>query len=90
MSTTKPKAPRKRKEYASARERFVVLGTDRTKRAIASIERIGNLSSAAYEYDDADVRKIVSALAVALERTEQRLVNRSKAPEPTFSLDGGK
>lgn len=84
------KTPRKKREYASNRERFVVLGTDRTKSAIKAIDRLGNLSSPSHEYGEADVTKIMDALVAAITRTEHRLRNRTKAAEPTFSLTDGK
>ena len=55
------------------RRKFRVLAEGRTNRAIDAIARIGNLSNRhSYEFDDAEVRKIIRALRDAVAAVEGR------------------
>ena len=54
-------------------ERFRTLAESRTNKAIEAISRIGNLSNRQiYDYDDAEVKKIVRALRDAVAMVESR------------------
>ena len=58
---------------ASRRDKFVKLAEGRTQAALSAIRKIGNLSNKrAYEYDDADVKKIVRALREAISDVERK------------------
>jgi hypothetical protein len=55
------------------RQRFRALAEARTNKAIDAIARIGNLSNRQiYEYDEAEVRKIIRALRDAVSSVEAR------------------
>ena len=55
------------------RENFVRLAEGRTRVALDAIRKIGNLSNRhAYEYTDADVKKIAKALRDATAELEMR------------------
>jgi uncharacterized protein YceH (UPF0502 family) len=67
------------------RQRFVKLAEGRTQEALNAIRKIGNLSNKrAYEYTEADVRKMVKALRDAVSDIERKL--DSSGPEPTSSF----
>lgn len=55
------------------REKFRELAENRTNRAIEAILRIGNLSNRQiYEWDDAEVKKVLRALREAVNSVEGR------------------
>jgi hypothetical protein len=55
------------------RQRFRDLAESRTNKAIEAISRIGNLSNRQiYEFEDAEVRKIIRALKDAVVKVEGR------------------
>jgi hypothetical protein len=55
------------------RKKFRELAENRTNRAIESIARIGNLSNrSSYEFDEADVKKIIRALRDSISGVEAR------------------
>jgi hypothetical protein len=55
------------------REKFVQLAEGRTQSALDAIRKLGNLSNRrAYEFEDADVRKITKALREAVSDLEKR------------------
>lgn len=82
MSTEIVKIERSTSDSLSAkREKFVELAEKRTVNAIRAIRVIGKLSNRnAYDYDDADVAKIVKALNNEIESLKTRM-NRSGRPE---------
>ena len=60
------------------RKKFRELAENRTNKAIEAIARIGNLSNRQiYEWDDAEVKKVVKALREAVSSVE----NRFEAPK---------
>lgn len=62
-------------------EKFRELAESRTNKALDAVARIGNLSNRAlYEWDDAEVRKVVKALKDAVSEVEARFASpRGKA-----------
>lgn len=55
------------------REKFVELAEARVSRALKDMQLVGNLSNrSAYEFTDADVRKIFAALQKGLESAKAR------------------
>ena len=55
------------------REKFRELAESRTTKALDAISRIGNLSNRqVYEYEDAEVKKIMRALRDAVAEVEAR------------------
>ena len=55
------------------REKFIRLAEGRTEAALNAIRKIGNLSNKrAYDYDEADIRKITKALRDAINEVEGR------------------
>lgn len=68
------------------RENFVRLAEGRTQVALDAIRKLGNLSNRrAYEYSDADIRKIAKALKEAVTDLEKRFGPSSESGE-TFKL----
>ena len=70
------------------RSKFVQLANQRVTKALDQIRLIGNLSnSAAYEFTDEDVRKIIKALQKATDTAGARFSQTGSASNQTFSLD---
>lgn len=71
---------------AEKRQSFVRLAEGRTQVALDAIRKLGNLSNRrAYEYSDADIRKIAKALKEAVTDLEKRFGPASESNE-TFKL----
>jgi hypothetical protein len=69
------------------RSKFVELAESRTVNAIRSIRVIGKLGNkSAYEYDEADVKKIVSALSKEVDALKARLAQKRSKGEVEFKL----
>jgi hypothetical protein len=69
------------------RGKFVALAESRTVNAIRAIRVIGKLGNkTAYEYDDGDVKKIISALSKEVDALKARLSQKSKKSEVEFKL----
>lgn len=68
------------------RENFVRLAEGRTQNALDAIRKLGNLSNRrAYDYTEADIRKIAKALRDAVSDLEKRFGPSNEATE-TFKL----
>ena len=69
------------------RAKFVELAEARVNRALKDFQLIGNLSNrSAYEFTDADVRKMFGALQRALEGAKARFSKQSEASGGEFRL----
>jgi hypothetical protein len=69
------------------REKFVQLAENRTRNAIKAIRVIGKLGNKhAYEYTDADVRKIVGALSKEVESLRTRMTSSGGKETIEFKL----
>jgi hypothetical protein len=69
------------------REKFVKLAEGRVQQALTAIRKIGNLASKrSYEYDEADVRKMMRALKEAIGDVERRFDPSSGPGQKTFKL----
>lgn len=80
MSDRKTKA-------AGKREKFRQLAESRTNRAIDAITRIGNLSNRQiYEWEEAEVKKIVRALREAINAVESRFESPKSKMAGNFKL----
>lgn len=72
---------------STKREKFVKLAESRTVNAIKAIRVIGKLGNRnAYEYDDADVRKIVKALNNEIEALKNRMSSTKASDGVDFKL----
>ena len=82
--------PVKEKQASSQREKrnkFVQLAERRTINAISAIRVIGKLGNRAhYEYDDGDVKKIVSALAKEIDALKARMTDKAGKVSVEFKL----
>jgi hypothetical protein len=68
------------------REKFVRLAEGRTQIALDAIRKLGNLSNRrAYEFNEADVKKITKALRDAVSDLEKRF-GATGEPTETFKL----
>lgn len=68
-------------------KKFRDLAESRTNRAMESIRRIGNLSNRhLYEWEDAEVRKIVKALKDAVVEVERKFSAPKLTREKNFKL----
>jgi hypothetical protein len=75
------------KSARDKRAKFVNLAESRTVNAIRAIRVIGKLGNrSAYEYDDADVRKIISALSKEVDALRARLSQKSSKADVEFKL----
>ncbi len=80
-----PKTSSKRIE--DKRAKFVDLAESRTINWIRAIRVIGKLGNkSAYEYDDADVKKIISALSKEVDALKAPLAQKSSKAEVEFKL----
>lgn len=69
------------------REKFVQLAESRTVNAIKAIRVIGKLGNKShYQYDDADVKKIVSALTKEIEALKARMTEQGGRVTVEFKL----
>lgn len=69
------------------REKFVQLAQSRTVNAIRAIRVIGKLGNKShYDYNEADVKKIVSALNKEIEALKVRLGDKTGRDEVGFTL----
>ena len=69
------------------REKFVKLAEGRTQLALDAIRKIGNLSNRrAYEFDEADVKKITKALRDAASELERKFGSTAASGKDTFKL----
>ena len=69
------------------REKFVQLAESRTSNAIRAIRVIGKLGNKShYQYDDADVKKIVNALGKEIEALKARMSEQSGKAVVEFKL----
>jgi hypothetical protein len=83
--STEPRARAKRTE--DKRAKFVELAESRTINAIRAIRVIGKLGNkSAYEFDDADVKKIISALSKEVDALRARLGQKGNKGEVEFKL----
>jgi hypothetical protein len=81
------KKPTKRANTGAKRDKFRELAENRTNNALIAIGRIGNLSNRQlYEYDDAEVRKIVKALKDAVGEVEGRFASPKGRADGRFKL----
>ena len=63
-------------ESGDKRQRFRKLAESRTNKAIEAISRIGNLSNRQiYDFEDAEVRKVIRALRDAVSAVEGRFAS---------------
>jgi hypothetical protein len=70
------------------RKKFVEIAEKRTINAIKTIRVIGKLGNKAhYEYDETDIRKIVSALNKEIETLRNRLSQTKGKEEIDFRLE---
>jgi hypothetical protein len=78
------KLPRSSKEK---RDKFRDLAVKRTNRALESIGRVGNLSNRQlYEWEEAEVRKVIKALKDAVSEIETRFASPKSKSEGKFKL----
>jgi hypothetical protein len=75
------------RNVSERREKFIRLAENRTRNAIKAIRVIAKLGNkSAYEYDDADVRKIVGALNRELEALKTRMSSSGSKEAIDFTL----
>ncbi|NCN85614.1 MAG: hypothetical protein GW808_11565 [Sphingomonadales bacterium] len=68
------------------REKFIKLAEGRTTSALAAIRKLGNLSNRrAYDFDEADVKKIIKALREAVSELESKF-SSSNSSTDNFKL----
>jgi ribosomal protein L7/L12 len=75
------------KGKAAKRQKFVALAQSRTVNAIKAIRVISKLGNrSAYEYTEADVKKIASALSREIEAMRARMLRSGGKETVDFSL----
>lgn len=78
---------RTRSDMNQRRSNFVRLAEARTNKAIKSVRAIGNLSNrSSYEFSEADVRDIVSALNKEIATLKSRFEHTSSGASQEFKL----
>lgn len=69
------------------RQKFIRLAEGRTQSALDAIRKLGNLSNRrAYDYSDADIKKIVKALRDATSDIERKFGSSSGEVSDNFKL----
>lgn len=69
------------------RDKFIELAESRVERTLKDIQLIGNLSNkSAYEYSEADVKKIFSALQQAINISKSRFSTELEVQNGEFKL----
>ena len=69
------------------REKFVLLAESRTKNAIRAIRVIAKLgNTSAYEYSEADVKRIAGALSKEIEALKSRMLSTGSKEAIDFKL----
>lgn len=69
------------------REKFIGLAEARVNKALKDIQLLGNLSNrSAYEFSEADVRKIFNTLQKALDSAKGRFTKESESSGGGFRL----
>jgi hypothetical protein len=76
------------KSKAEKRDKFVELAESRTINAIKAIRVIGKLGNrSAYEYSEADVKKIASALTREIDALKARMLQSGSKESVDFTLE---
>ena len=76
-----------RSTESAKREKFRELAQGRTNKALDAIVRIGNLSNRSlYEWDEAEVRKVIKALKEAVSEVEARFASPKGKVSAKFKL----
>ncbi len=74
-------------ELSEKRRKFRTLAEKRTNKALEAIGRIANLSNRQiYQYEEAEVRKIVKVLRDAVSAVEDRFASPRTRPSGSFKL----
>lgn len=69
------------------RDNFVRLAEARVNRALREIRLIGNLSNrAAYEFEEADIRRVFGALQKGLDAAKSRFTDAENGSASAFKL----
>lgn len=77
----------KRPQKRDKKQKFRVIAEKRTNKALDAIKRIGNLSNKQiYEFEDAEIKKIMRALREAVSLTESRFSSLKNKSGGGFSL----
>ena len=72
---------------AMKREKFVELAEARVNRTLKDMQLVGNLSNrSAYEFTEADVKKVFAALQKGLDSARARFTRESEASGGEFRL----
>jgi ribosomal protein L7/L12 len=75
------------KTSSDKRSKFVELAESRTVNAIKAIRVIGKLGNkSAYEFDEADVKKIINALSKEVDALRARMTAKNGKAEVDFKL----
>lgn len=75
------------RDAAEKRQKFVKLAESRTVNAIRAIRVIGKLGNRShYQYDEADVKKIVSALTKEVDGLKSRMTEQGSRVAVEFKL----
>ena len=87
MATAKSSSATPKGAPEGKHAKFRAIAESRVNKAIDAIARIGNLSNKqVYEYEDAEVRKIVRALKAAVAEVEARFSAPGRKAERKFKL----
>lgn len=74
-------------EYSAKHEKFRELAESRTNKALDAVGRIGSLSNRSlYEWEEAEVRKILKALKDAVAEVEARFASPKGKTGSKFKL----
>ena len=75
------------KEKETKRERFIRLAENRTNKIINMVQLLGNCSNTSiYEYSDADVEKIFSAIESSVKEARKKFAKSDAPKSVKFTL----
>jgi hypothetical protein len=79
--------PKRARSAEGKREKFRSLAESRTNNALVAIGRIGNLSNRQlYDFEEAEVRKVIKALREAIIEVENRFASPKGKADARFKL----
>lgn len=87
MDSAAKTTPKVKQVSTEKRQKFVQLAESRTVNAIRAIRVIGKLGNKShYQYDEADVKKIVAALSKEIDALKARLLDTTGKATVEFKL----
>lgn len=85
-TTTAKRGRKPARNFTSNAERFKVMASERTSRALKAVRAVGNLTGSKYEHTPEQRDKIIATLTAEITRVKDRLASGGKGGAPEFTL----